>query len=99
MDTIQPGYRCRLGLGVPDASPAEPVNNRPLRVGNFFQFRILITGHCKFMAMKVAANPEPQQTYAKIETSQADPSAIGGPDCQAITASIPNELTLYSLQG
>jgi hypothetical protein len=99
MNNSLPGYRCRLGLGVPDPTPSEPVNNRPLRVGNFFQFRILITGHCKIMAMKVAANPEPQQTYAKIETSQDAPSAIGGPGCQAIVAPIPNELTLYSLQG
>ena len=99
MTTIQPGYRCRLGLGVPDAAPAEPVNNRPLRVGNFFQFRILVTGHCKVMAMKVAANPEPQQAYAKIETANNPPSAVGGPDCQAIVSDIPNELTLYSLQG
>ena len=60
----QPGYRTRIGLGEPDQEPCEQGNNRPLRTGYFFQFRVVINGSCKWMGMRVAALSEPQPTFA-----------------------------------
>lgn len=63
-DNVQPGYLTRIGLGEPDGTPCEEGNNRPLRVGHFFQFRFVITGQCKFMGARFAAVPEPTQKFA-----------------------------------
>ena len=66
-DTVQnsqPGYRTPVGLGEPSVDDCEAGNNRPLRNGYFFQFRVVITGHCKFMGMRVAAVSEPQPEFA-----------------------------------
>ena len=60
----QPGYRAPIGLGEPDSSVCEPGNNRPLRTGFYFQFRLVITGSCKFMGMRVEACPESRPKFA-----------------------------------
>jgi hypothetical protein len=86
----QPGYRMRLGLGEPSEAPAESGNDRPLRIGNFFQFRVEITGSCTWHGLKVEADEFPQPTFALVDT----PSA-----CQAIDCQVPDDLRLYSLQG
>ena len=62
----QPGYRTRIGLGEPDSTPCEVVNNRPLRNGYFFQFRYVITGSCKWMGMRASAVNVPQPSFAPI---------------------------------
>ena len=99
----QPGYRCRLGLGEPDGAPCEAGNDRPMRVGNFFQFRVVITGHCEWMGMKVGAVTEMQPFYAKVAGCATDALAAAGPApgalCQSIVCTVPDDLLQYSLQG
>lgn len=97
----QAGYRCRVGLGEPDPTPCEAGNDRPLRVGNFFQFRVVITGHLKWMGMKVSACTEPQPKFALpacdpiCETGQTENCE----PCQIIACVVPKDLLQYSLQG
>ena len=86
----QPGYRMRIGLGEPDSNPSESGNDRPLNVGNFFQFRVEITGSCKWHGLKVAANEFPQPAFAPADIP---------PNCQAIDCQVPDDLRIYSLQG
>jgi hypothetical protein len=86
----QPGYRMRIGLGTPDVTPCEVGNNRPLRNGNFFQFRAVITGSCIFMGMQVKAIALPQTAFAPIECT-VNP-------CQSIDCTVPDYFELYSLQ-
>ena len=86
----QPGYRMRIGLGEPDANPSEAGNDRPLVVGNFFQFRVEITGSCKWHGLKVAATEFPQPAFAPVDIP---------PNCQAIDCQVPDDLRIYSLQG
>ena len=86
----QEGYRMRLGLGTPDSTPAETGNNRPLNVGNFFQFRVEVTGSCKWHGLKVSATEFPQPAFALVDTPT---------QCQAIDCEVPDDLRLYSLQG
>lgn len=86
----QPGYRMRLGLGEPDSSASESGNNRPLNIGNFFQFRVEITGSCKWHGLKVSAGEFPEPEFALVDTP---------PECQVIDCQVPDDLRLYSLQG
>lgn len=60
----KPGYRTRLGLGEPSGTPCQEGNERPMRVGHFFQFRIELTGCCTFMAFRVKADEEPVSDFA-----------------------------------
>lgn len=62
----QPGYRTRFGLGEPSGVPCEQSNNRPFRVGYWFQFKIVATGPFRFLGMQVKAVTEPDTQYAKI---------------------------------
>jgi hypothetical protein len=58
-------FRTRLGLGTPDVTACEPTNDRPYRVGNDFQFRLQITGACKFMGAQFKAHPK-EETYFSV---------------------------------
>ena len=59
-----PGYRTRLGLGEPSGDPCESGNNRPLRVGHFYQFRLEFTGHCTFHALRIQVTKQPAADFA-----------------------------------
>lgn len=87
----QAGYRMRIGLGQPDSSACEASNNRPLRNGYFFQFRIVITGQCTFKGMRVKAVTVPQPEFA--------PMICNPTPCQIIDCTPPDNYALYSLQG
>lgn len=52
-------YRTRIGLGEPRDEACEANNNRPFRVGHFFQFRLLFTGQAKLMGFRVQATEQP----------------------------------------
>jgi hypothetical protein len=58
------GFRPRMGLGQPKATDIDSENDRPLR--NFFtmQFRLVITGHCRFLGARFLATTQPQPKYA-----------------------------------
>lgn len=86
------GYRMRIGLGEPDPEPVEIGNNRPLRLGYFFQVRFVITGHCKFRGMRASAVTIPTQVFAPIEFPEQDAQIV---DCDT-----PDEYAIYTaLQG
>jgi hypothetical protein len=87
----KPGYRTRIGLGEPSGQVYEVGNNRPLRQGNFFQFRIEITGSCVFNRMKASAVYVAEQTYAPIQISEKP--------CQVIDCDLPDDLSFYQLEG
>lgn len=63
--TRQPTYRTRMGMGTPSADDCDSVNNRPLREGYTFQFKAVITGHCKFLGARFRAVPVPDFEFAK----------------------------------
>ena len=85
------GYRTRIGLGEPSAEDCESGNNRPLRNGYFFQFRVEITGACTWKGMRAAANSVAESVFARVECDLAD--------CQVIACDLPDNFRLYSLQG
>ena len=87
----QPGYRTRIGLGEPDAMPCEAGNNRQLRVGYFFQFRVEITGSCTWNGLRGSVNTTYEPRFAPVKCKPDD--------CQVIDCDLPDDLRFYSLQG
>jgi hypothetical protein len=57
-----PQFRPRMGLGEPSSKPCDVSTKRTLREGYTFQFKIIIQGHCRVLALRVKAVtiPEPQ---------------------------------------
>jgi hypothetical protein len=51
----EPQYFPRLGLGEPDSTLCDPILKTPLRDGYNFQFKFVISGHCKFLRARFAA--------------------------------------------
>lgn len=60
----QPGYRTSLGFGEPSSEPCETGNNRPMRVGKYFQVRVEVEGSCKIMSMDFESVPSPTVMFA-----------------------------------
>lgn len=65
-DTAKPQYRPGMGLGTPDVTPCNVSTKIPLRNGYYFQFKVVITGHCRFLGMQVKANVAPEPSYAPM---------------------------------
>ncbi len=76
---VRPGYRTRIGLGEPSGDRCQEGNNRPFRVGHFFQFRLEFTGSCKFMALRVEAVVQPQASFAPPICQVSDPLCTPNP--------------------
>lgn len=95
------GYRTRLSLGDPPNEDCETANNRQLRVGHFFQFRITITGHCKFMGMRVQATTQPASDFAAPVCQDVceNGDSSGCQPCQSIICTVDSDYSLYGLQG
>jgi len=87
----KPGYRMRIGLGQPSVDDCEISNNRPLRLGYFFQLRVVITGSCTWKGIRVKAVTIPQPEFAPIICDTES--------CQLIGCDLPDPYALYSLQG
>lgn len=62
----KPAYRTRIGLGEPSPVPCEEGNDRPLRMGYWFQFRFVFTGPFRFLGARFKAVTEAQSIYAKV---------------------------------
>lgn len=62
-ENVRPLYQVPIGLGEPSGSRCQTQNNRPFRVGYFFQFRLEFTGSCKFMALRIQAVTQPEIDY------------------------------------
>lgn len=60
-----PGFRPNMGLGEPDPSFCDLTNDRPLREGYTFHFKLIITGHCIFKGGRFSADTVPQPPFAK----------------------------------
>lgn len=61
----KPQFRPALGLGEPSASDCDETNNRVLREGFWFQVKILVTGHCRFLGARFRAVTQPLPTFSK----------------------------------
>jgi hypothetical protein len=59
------GFRPRIGLGEPPSKFYDTVNNRPLREAYAFQVKFLITGQCRFVGARFAADVIPQPEFAR----------------------------------
>lgn len=59
-----PGFRPRMGLGEPSATDVDTVNGRPLREGYTFQFRLVVSGHCRFLGARFKAVAVPETEFA-----------------------------------
>lgn len=62
----KPGYRMRVGLGMPSSNPCEPGNNRPLCYGNYYQLRFVMTGPYRFLGGRIRGEIVPQSQYAPV---------------------------------
>jgi hypothetical protein len=58
-------FRSRIGLGSPSSSLMDVVNNKPMREGYDFQIKVSITGYCRFLGGRFAAEMIPQPEFAK----------------------------------
>lgn len=85
------GYRMRVGLGQPSVDDCEVANNRPLRLGYFFQLRVVITGSCTWKGIRVKAITQPQPEFAPIICDTES--------CQTIDCDLPDPYALYNLEG
>lgn len=55
----------RMGLGEPKTEDCDPNTDRPLRNAYTFQFKFVVTGHCRFLGARFKASPVPQSQFAK----------------------------------
>ncbi len=55
-----PGFRPRIPLPSPDGTVFDTVNDRPLREGYFFQFKLVMTGRARFLGARFSASPTPE---------------------------------------
>ena len=62
---LKPQYRPRMGLGKPSADDCDNNTGFPLREGSTFQFKFVITGHCRFLGAKFMATSLPDVLFAK----------------------------------
>jgi hypothetical protein len=63
--TNDSGFRPRVGLGMPSPQSFDTTNNRPTREGYDFQVKLVITGSCRFLGGRFAADIIPQPDFAK----------------------------------
>ena len=59
-----PGFRSRLGLGMPSPTVFDAANNRPLREGYAFQVKFMFTGDCTFISGRFAADAIDEPEFA-----------------------------------
>lgn len=62
---LKPQYRPRMGLGKPSADDCDNNTGFPLREASTFQFKFVITGHCRFLGAKFMATSLPDVLFAK----------------------------------
>jgi hypothetical protein len=87
----KPGYRMQIGLGEPSPIHVEAANNRPLKLGYFFQFRVVITGACQFMGLRVKAYSQPDPALTPVQEANSP--------CQLINCPDVDDFGIYKLQG
>lgn len=60
-----PGFRPRVGLGLPNAQAYDKVNNRPLREGFAVQVKVVVTGYARCLGARFAADLIPEPEFAQ----------------------------------
>ncbi len=92
-----PQYFPRLGLGEPASSDCDPISNTPSRDGFTFQFKWVITGHCRFLRAKFAAVtiPIPKFKPPQCDVTEGDRLVLA---CATKECAVVNDLTTYNLQ-
>ncbi len=86
--TAKPGYRMPINLGQPSPLPDEIGNNRPLMIGYFFQFRVVVTGAATFTGLLPRAVAEPESDRIEMDETP----------CQIIDCDAVDDFSVYSLQ-
>ena len=71
----KPQFRPQMGFGEPSPVPCDPTNNRPLREGYTFQFR-LIFSNCRFLGAKFRAITIPDPEFSKRVCNQLCPPTV-----------------------
>lgn len=61
---LQPAFQPRMGLGEPDVKMCDTRLNRPFRDGYTFQFKLVVSGHCRFLGAKFRAIKAPEPKFA-----------------------------------
>lgn len=61
---FQPGFKPRMGLGIPDASPCDNCTNRQMRLGYSFQTRYTITGQARFLGARLSTVERDEPYFA-----------------------------------
>ncbi len=93
-------YRSRLGLGSPSIEACDETNNRPYRIGNNFQFKVQITGSCKFMGAQFKANRSLETKYAVVQCDNiCDTSEMADCETVVVTSCQNFPLNFYSLNS
>ncbi len=69
-DNSLPQYFPRLGLGEPNSSACQSVNDIPARDGYTFQVKFVIRGHCRFLRLKLAAVTVPDPKFEPPRCNQ-----------------------------
>jgi hypothetical protein len=88
----EPQYFPRLGLGEPSSQLCDPILNTPLRDGFSFQFKFVITGHCRFLRARFAAVTLP---ITKFATPKCDEVILVAPGSTASAPITPNTRIVY----
>jgi hypothetical protein len=61
--STDPGFRPRIGLPSPDGDVYDNTNDRPLREGYWFQFKLVVTGHARFLGARFQASLIPEPSF------------------------------------
>ena len=60
----KPQFRPRIGLGEPSPDPCDESTGRPVREAYNFQWRLVITGHCRLLGARFMACAVPEPVFA-----------------------------------
>lgn len=98
-------FRPHMGFGEPPSAPCDEVNNRPLREGYTFQFKFIITGHCRVIGARFRAVTVPEPKFAPqccpdvALVPKLLPKKPGPTQVPAILAESPDDAALISEGG
>lgn len=72
-NALQPQYRSRMGLGEPSAGVCDPSTGKTFRDGYWFQVRITVRGHCRFLGARFKAVTIPEDKFAQPSCKTCTP--------------------------
>lgn len=63
-----PGFRPRIAFGEPSSADVDPTNNRPLCNASSFQFKFVVTGHCRIVNARFKATVLPDVDIGPVSS-------------------------------